>query len=430
MFLTLLRLYNNFVYPKPPTNASYGFRWQAGQGVPNQLSVFDMSQVGSGIYVAFPAHYLDATYDPFGRLGAPGPGPVFVVPGAPSAAMTSLIDNVKINPPVNQGPLFFNVTNQRLRDLTGFLTYAATCLNIINNTAAGVQLFNRINNAPRPVFITPANPDMTGVAGNQTFPGPTAYVNTLTSAIKNYAANQPMPVQQIVAIVNQRYAAINGTLARFNQLATDMNNLPLCSLFVDQAAFTPNFLHTYFRFEGNRFTGQNLLTWLSAQGFPRFDLNLRNFNNPAHHVQARVFFLLALNIVLYGAVPPGAGSGATITFHVRNEGQNRLASPDFRPPAIGLAHELMHAMHYGYGTSPGWANQHFTTTAAELLFSGIGPFAAEPITENAIRGQWATIPAVAIDASNVWGAPALRTIYTPPIAPQTPRTLRALEHCI
>lgn len=425
MFLTLYRYYLNWMYPQPPANATYGFRWQAGQGVPNALSVYNMTAgVGPGIYVAFPPTALDATVDPFGRVGQGAPGTVFVAPGAPSAAVTDLINKFAPNPPPGQWALFNNVTAQRLSDLTGFLSYTAKCLEILNQTAAGAQLFNNINNAQFSVFISPAT-----MGGNQTFAGGMGYVNTLTQAIRDYSAQTPMPAQQLVNIINLRYAAIQAGLPRFNELAQDMNNLPLCTLF-QPAGAVATFLATNFRYQGQPFTGQNVMDWLSPQGLPAFDLNVRTLNTVVQAINVREFFLLALNIILYPNVPAGAGTGAGIKFNVRNEEDNVLGSPEFRPPAVGLAHELMHAMHYGRGTSPGYDINHYTTTAAELLFAGIGPFAGEPITENAIRGQWGNIPANALDASNVWGAPALRTVYEPAVAPQTPATLRARMRCI
>ena len=172
------------------------------------------------------------------------------------------------------------------------------------------------------------------------------------------------------------------------------------------------------------------MDWLSPNGFPAFDQNLRTLNTVFQGVSIRQAFLLAMNIVLYSAVPPGAGTGSGIRFNVRNVSDNDLNSADFRPPAIGLAHELMHAMHYGRGTASGPEFGNFLTTAAELLFSGIGPFANEPITENAVRGQWGTIPGHFIDASNTWANPALRTIYDRPAANQTAKDLRDLTFCI
>jgi hypothetical protein len=422
----------------PPAGAAYGFQWQAGQGVPAALTGYDLNtNIPAGIYVAFPSTKLSAMYDPFGRAPAPGspvpPGTVFPVLPAPSAAMTNLVAQKVRNPPPGEAALFTNVTPARLSDLSGFLAYTANCLDIINHAAAGTQLLQRINTAANPVFITPANRQR----GNQSSAAtPPDNVNTLVTDLADYVSGQPIRGQQITAIVNQKYSAIGGTGARFNQLAADMNALPLCSLFVQQAAFQPNFLSANFRFRGQRLTGQNLQNWLSPGGFSVFDTQIRTLATIYQGFLVREFFLLALNIALYSPfVPPGSGTGTGILFNVRNEEENALLlagvpNPAFRPPAIGLAHELMHAMHYGYGTAPGAEFGHYTTTAAELLFSGMGPFVNEPITENAVRGQWGTIPAVAIDASNTWAAPALRTIYELPMPPATPTSLRAQYNTI
>ena len=94
------------------------------------------------------------------------------------------------------------------------------------------------------------------------------------------------------------------------------------------------------------------------------------------------------------------------------------------------AHELMHAYHAIRGTQAGMDRNHFTTTAAELLCTGIAPFALEPVSENAVRTNYAAIAAALIDPSNVWGAPARRTTYDAPPAGETPQTMRAQLHCI
>lgn len=426
MFSRFLNYINIFAGTPPPANAAYGYQWQAGQGVPNQLTGYDLAAgVPPGLYVAFPPTLLDsAMVDPFGRAVG-GPGTVFPILPAPSPAMTNLITRMRNNPPPGEAALFNNATPARLADLTGFLSYTNTCLEIINATAAGAQLFNRINNGAYSVFISPSS-----IGGNQTFAGGVGYVNTLTSAIRDYSQGSATPGAAITAIVNARYAAIGGVGARFNQFAADLNALPLASLFVNQAAFQQNFLWGQFRFRGQRLTGQNLINWLSPGGFAVFDSHIRTLATLYQGVLVREFFLLAMNIVLYPNVPAGAGTGAGVKFNVRNEDDNVLGSPGFRPPAIGLAHELMHAMHYSYGTAPGYDINHFTTTAAELLFAGIGPFAANPITENAIRNQYAGILPALIDPSNVWAAPAQRNTYEPPVPPQTAATMRAQMHCI
>jgi len=414
----------------PPGNRVYGFLWQAGLGVPPLVTAYPAGvALPAGIYVVFNHDLLDNMADPFGRAPG-GPGPVFVAPGAPSAAMTVWVAQMQANPPVGQDVLFNNVTQAKLSDLTGFFTYTAQCLEIISHTAAGALLFQRINASPGAVMISPA-----GGGGNQTGSG-VGYENTLSVMIRRYLTGQPMPGAQVTAMVDQRYPLLATTAARFVQFAADMNALPLYSLFLDQAAFLPlNYLNANFTYAGNPVTGQNLQDWLSPAGLPAFDTNLRGFDGtpPARNalgIFVREYFLLALAIILYDFVPPGAGNGAGVNFNTRNDGDNVLASPQFRPPAVGLAHELMHAMHYCLGTAPGVMINHVTTTAAELLFAGIGPFAGRAITENAVRAQWGTIPPPVLDPSNTWAAPALRTCYEPPLPTETAAGLRALLRCI
>jgi hypothetical protein len=400
--------------------------------VPPSLNFFDTAAAPPGIYVAFGTGTLDAGVEPFGRDAA---GPVFVAPVAASVAVNNLMTAVRRNPPPNEADAFNDVTNARLADITGFLTYGAVCLEIINHTAPGAAAIQAINNSQSSVFIAPQNIDGT----SQTRASGVGYVNVLTTALSNYQAGQAIAGPQITAMVDQQYALIAGTPARFVQLAADMNALPLCSAFVRDNAFVPNYLGNNFRFNGAPVAGPDLMAWLSAAGSPAFDHNLRNFGIDAvEHVNFSEFFLLALDILLWRSAPPGAGVSSGIAFNVRREGQNvppapGFPNPAFRPPAIALAHELMHAMHYAAGRAPGSEKDNFTTTAAELLFCGIGPFANVlnvPISENTVRGQWGTIPLAAIDASNGWPAPALRTAYDEPIPPDTVQAMRDDAHFI
>lgn len=414
-------LYNQ-IWPQIPANQFYGYRWQPGHGVPAALTIYNETEPG-GVYVGFVASRLDTGVDFFARAG--GPGPVFAAPPASSNAVTQMINKVRANPPASEAALFNNVTPQRLQDITGFLEYVNTCLTIINSTAAGTTLFTRINAANRPVRI------MVGANGNQTFTGsPQHYQNTLTTNLMNFRGGQPLDKAAVNTIIMNQYKGIAGTLPKYNQLATDLNNMRLYSLFVNPATSQQNFLYSFLRYQGRRITGSDLMNWLSPGGFATFNTNVLTFARTEQAVLVRDFFLLALIITLYKNTPPNAGVASNILMNIMDENDNNLASHDFRPPAIGLSHELMHAMHYAEGNSPGADFGHFTTTAAELLFAGIGPFAGQAVSENAVRGQWGTIPGGVIDASNFWAAPVLRNIYEPPVLPETPATMRTLMHCI
>lgn len=59
-----------------------------------------------------------------------------------------------------------------------------------------------------------------------------------------------------------------------------------------------------------------------------------------------------------------------------------------RSKSIGLAHELVHAMYNGAGQQMGIDNAHHSTALYEYMCVGLGVWANEPISENAIRAQW------------------------------------------
>ncbi len=417
MFSALFSYIYGLVYPQPPASAGYGFLWQPGQGVPNQLSVFDLNTLQSGLYVVFSSWALNNASDPFGRAMG-GVGTVYPAPGLASAPIANLVAQVLHNPPAGaEGPLWTGATAARIADIGAFLAYTANCLDLINQTAAGQQLFVNINANNKVVLIAPG---MGG--GNQTRSSNVDGVNQMVGVAIDLAQGNATPRARLDALVQRRYAHINGALNRHNQLAADMNATPLYSLFVQDNNFSPNFLNVNFRFRGQPLTGQNLMNWLSPGGFNVFDTFVKTSAATVQGVLVRQFFMFALLNALYPAAAPGAGADSDIAFNVRNQDANVLAAPDFRPPAIGLAHELMHAMRYGAGTALGIDFASFTTTLAELQFVGMVPFNAVPVSENAIRAQWNTVAAP--DPSNVWAAPRPRAGVRSTRRPRRPRPPR------
>jgi hypothetical protein len=420
---TLYGYLYDYVYPKPAQGAVYGYRWQAGQGVPGVLQQIVPDNAAPSLYVVFTGALLDHMTDPFGRAFG-GPGPVFVAPGVVPPAVTNLVAAVVRNPPPGEAG-WTNPAPGRLADIAGFLSYVDNCLTLLNATAAGSTLLTRLTGSGHTVFISP------GLFGNQTFvANQDTAVDTLTKAMHDYAAGGPIPADAINAAVQAQYANVNGQLGKFNRLATDMNAAPLYSLFVRGTQFTQRYLYSFFRFRNQRLTGQNLQNWCSPGGFAAFDATVRNMTAPRPDgVAVRDMFVLALSVALYPSAPRGPGAGAGVKFFTQNANDNHPASPDFRPPAVGLAHELMHAMHYTRGSSPGYDIHHYSTTAAELMFAGIGPSATEPVNENAIRAQWGTI-GIPIDPSNTWAVPVQRPTYEPPAPGMTAATMRAAMHCL
>ncbi|UYZ64404.1 type III secretion system effector protein [Hymenobacter weizhouensis] len=98
-------------------------------------------------------------------------------------------------------------------------------------------------------------------------------------------------------------------------------------------------------------------------------------------------------------ITPEKGLGLTIAYNPAREviGEEAWAK---RPPAIGLAHELIHAeqaaygrMREGMGTNPGRINRLDPTKPAqapvlELETVGVPPHDDYHVTENKIRQEW------------------------------------------
>ncbi|WP_168221359.1 M91 family zinc metallopeptidase [Actinomadura sp. WMMA1423] len=375
--------------------------------MPNALNIYDVmsGSVPPGLYIAFTGTALDVTADYFGRTA--GPGPVFAAPGAVSAALDALVASVARNPPLGESLVWKTPDQVRLRDVDGYLSYVALCLDLIGQTNAGHQLLNDLSADPaRTTLITP------GLAGNQTGGGGDSAVTTLTRELAEYARGGPVPKAAIDAAVRSAYGG-NGP-AEYDRLATAMNAAPLYTLFDTAANFQHAYLQHNFEYHGGPLTGNDLHGWVSPAGHAAFETALRAMSVPAADGVAPLeFFLLALGVVLLPVAVAGTGNGARVGFFTQNADMNHHDDPEFRPPAIGLAHELVHAWHYTRGRSPGYEIYSYDTTAAELKFTGIGPFAGDPVTENAVRGAWAAVHG--LDPSNTWPppGPVQRPVYSP-----------------
>jgi len=79
---------------------------------------------------------------------------------------------------------------------------------------------------------------------------------------------------------------------------------------------------------------------------------------------------------------PGPGTGSNVSYNPDRTQIGDGSQPwHTRPPAIGLAHELMHANHSANGTND------FTPTGEDMVV-GNPPHDSEPFTENKVRSEW------------------------------------------
>jgi len=339
------------------------------------------------------------------------------MPVAPCAAVTNLIGQLMANPPVGEN---WNIPLATQIDLTGYFRYATWCLNLINLTAAGNTQLTALRNRALQTVISPF------FGGNAaTAFGGGSPMNAVAATLWDFDQNgTPLNKAAIRAAIDQHYNGLGAGLPRYNQLAADVYAMLTYSLFIDETLFAANILTGNFLYQGAQITGADLMAWLSVGGFPNFEAWLPT-NTLVTGINLRRFFFMALTIILLDSSAPQAGRSTEVTWNVLDWEQNNLLDPDWRPPAIGLAHELMHAYYNTAGSAPGYDNSNYTTTAAELQAAGIMPFNGNAVGENQVRAQWVGIVPPAADPTNTPGvAIPRRTIYTPPIPPQTPVTER------
>lgn len=399
----------------------YGYRWQPTKGMPTVLQQYDPAREPAGIYVVFAGSDLLRISDDFGRLMG-GPGPVFTAPTSVPDAVQELVDAVARDPPPGEDG-WQHPPPGRLEDIGGFLEYVATCLNLLYRTPTGASLLKRVMATAYPILIFPGDDRTRAYLRDKS-----DAVDLLTRAVTTYAEDGPIPAKAIAAALAKRWPQTG-----FDRLAAEMNRVPLYSLFEPATAFQPAYLGQHFRWKGGPLNAAHLKDWCTPN-LPAglcFDAHVRGqTTRNADGVPLRDMFLLALCTTLgYSYAPAGKGTGTTIAFCVQNIGDNVIGSADFRPPAIGLAHELVCAMHAAAGTSPGLPTADFSATAVGLMVAGIGPSAIDAVNENAIRRDWATL-GPPIDASNVWAHPVQRLVYEPPLGARTVAQMREDLLCL
>jgi hypothetical protein len=120
--------------------------------------------------------------------------------------------------------------------------------------------------------------------------------------------------------------------------------------------------------------------WISAATLINWVNNNAQYPAPLTG-QQRIDAEIVLGAVLYGGRVPNLGGHTTVSWNA----SNLTAAGVARPPYIGLGHELIHALHNQRGEQPGNENGTTTTVLYEYLCVGLGPFAALPNTENALR---------------------------------------------
>ena len=92
----------------------------------------------------------------------------------------------------------------------------------------------------------------------------------------------------------------------------------------------------------------------------------------------------AIIVALYEYADAGTGCNSTVNYTLGTSNPNNAE----RPPAIGLAHELIHAYYNLKGWQPGFEVDNPTTVLFEYRCVGLGPWKTKRVSENGIRRHW------------------------------------------
>jgi len=416
----------------PPAGSLYGYAWVPGNGAPGTLDPAALAIIPpgtAGLFIGF----REPSFDQLRWTGPipPAVPPVFgyalspYMPAAAAPAVTAMIAQLQANLPVGEN---WNVTAAEEIDLTGYFRYTAWCLNLLNQTFAGNAYLTALRTGGRCVVIQPF-----GQANNTV-----AVAGTARSAVAQalYMADGNMAGLNravITAAIDAQYAHLGIGLPRYNQFAADLNAMPLYSMFVDETQFnlTPTFLQTNCQYLGAPISGAVLMAWLTAPGTPAATAFegwlVATGVLVVSQVIPRRFLFLAMTLQLAPNSAASAGADSVVGWNVLDENDNQQGNVDYRPPAIALGHELIHAYYNAAGTACGYDNNNFTTTGAELEVVGLTPFNVNAVSEDRVRAQWAAINNPVPDPTNTPPGPVgplpRRTIYSaPPIGSTVAQT--------
>jgi hypothetical protein len=337
-------------------------------------------------------------------------GIIFPLPDAPSKNFVTAMKGVKDS----RGRLVKD-NKALMRRLEGFLQYTNYCLNYIYATQTGQRLLSNLRENPHKTIITPSN------YHNQTGGMSMCFVAEMVLTVNmNMSETQRTELIQIL----EKRAKVQG-LNAFQWLANQINQMPLYSSYEDANAYPPEFLNNRNMAVG----AEDLQQWFNTGSNCNLVINLQEARK-IRKVPLLNFVKNAVITLLHAESPPGDGSHSIVSFDVRDWSHNNFEDRNTntlndRPPAIGLAHELIHCYHNVRGDQPGINFGNYSTTLFELICVGMGPWADYPVTENAIRHEW--------PPANVWPpggddlndrAVPQRTVYVAPGNDQVPADMR------
>lgn len=246
----------------------------------------------------------------------------------------------------------------KLSDIYNFAWYTSNCLKYIHATPAGSRMLAHLEGASIEIQYHPSH--------NMVNSNEQAALNLVAAEILGRGAPGPR---------TQRTAG-----RMWFAFLQEFRRQPLWDIAANPSARTPSDL---------RLTDEQLRDWIQKGRRPD-GLTERQLQ------QLRLATISALD----RWSPPGPGSPSVIGFCIARDGEYNRG----RPPAIGLAHELVHAYFSSKGSRCGKAVFDAVRLALyEFKCVGLGaPWANAEISENVIRSQWASAHAIvpAADTAN------------------------------
>ncbi|RAM49564.1 MAG: hypothetical protein C6Y22_21940 [Hapalosiphonaceae cyanobacterium JJU2] len=275
-------------------------------------------------------------------------------------------------------------SEQRIRQLQRHMEYTAYCLDRIYLTNQGRQLIDLLNGSNHPIFIVPSSPSQ---GNNVQVLGMEAGESLCKITLMLLQPLPQLDTNELIQMINQKFQG-NNLETKLAELAQNINSMPLYSQFIEESQFPQVFLGQHLKYNGSPIDGKVLYDWLQKLDGGQFCDFLQNDTVTVDGVRLVRYFRLAMIIELYNVSQRGKGAPSKVGFKTFLNNTDKDDLDLSRPPEVGLAHELIHALHNANGSQPGQEYGNFSTLLAELICVGLGPFVNEPITENTIRQGW------------------------------------------
>lgn len=411
-------MFSKIIGSDPGEFKGLGYSWEPNKTISTMTLKAVSSNSAPGLYLCFSSQIVSFPNLLFDSPDS-GIGVIYQIPQLSNAFKNTVIKTI----PEDQREDFEGLTVDALARTQGYLDYANKCLNYIYGTNTGKSLLDDLKGGRNKTMIFPSG------MGNQVSGAGNKYARVVNAILFPDTSQAGNTDNQAFLKALKTASSSDQTNSQMTWLATQINQMPLYSLFTQDAAFPNGLLAN----QGKQITGPELFEWFNKRNAS--PLYQRLNNDKYEEVDLMAFVVNSAIIALYRFSDPDTGGDSNIDFDIKDYSQNTIGLPkdtntvNDRPPAIGLAHELVHAYYNNRGLEPGVQAERTSTTLAELICVGLGPWQNAAISENAIRGEWPANNVPADDNLNNRPAPP-RVAYDAQPNPGAIRQARSQMGCI